>query len=265
MRDATPNRVCDEDSCYLYDRNRFVLNFRLSCRRSDGTKFCSHAYRSDGESRHVRTFEVTMMNGSKSSTADFLIYVAELVQKPNGDYELVSVGEGENSCAKWIKLSSDKASIGPTQALSVKGTLTVPRGASGGRYAAVVFELIPEQETGEVAFASSTFVQRFVTVIELSIPARHVQKRLDVTGFNVTYAGEVPVYSSVYGKQALILSAEVKNEGDIHVFPVEMILRDGAGKRLREIPLVQVEALCCQGLLLASVPFYQAVLRPVTT
>ncbi len=186
----------------------------------------------------VRTFEVTMMNGSKSGTADFLIYVAELIQKPTGDYEAVAVGEGENSCAKWIKLSSDKASIGPTQAFSVKGTITVPRGASGGRYAAIVFELIPEQRTGEAAFASSTFVQKFVTVIELSIPARHVRKRLDVTGFNVTYASEVPVYSSVYGKQALILSAEVKNEGDIHVFSRgSMILRDGAGKRLREIPL----------------------------
>ncbi|NLJ59800.1 MAG: hypothetical protein GX338_02500 [Firmicutes bacterium] len=171
-------------------------------------------------------------------TADFLIYPADLVQKPNGDYEIAELGESERSCAKWIKLSADKAIVGPSSTFAVKGTLTVPRGASGGRYAAVVFELIPEERKGEAAFASSTFVQRFATVVELTIPARQVRRRLDVTGFNVDYAVETPAYASAYGRDAVILSAELKNEGDIHVFARgSMILRDGAGKRLREIPL----------------------------
>ncbi|NMB13552.1 MAG: hypothetical protein GX977_14840 [Firmicutes bacterium] len=186
----------------------------------------------------VRTFEVIMLNESKAATADFLIYTADLAQKPNGDYEVLDVGRSEYSCAKWIKLSVDKASVGPDEAIAVKGTVTVPRGASGGRYAAVVFELVPEARKGEAAFASSTFVQKFATVVELTIPARHVQKRLDVTGFSVTHATEKSAYASMYGRDAIILSAEAKNEGDIHVFARgSMILRDGAGKRLKEIPL----------------------------
>ncbi|MEA4884586.1 MAG: hypothetical protein VB144_13215 [Clostridia bacterium] len=186
----------------------------------------------------VNTFEVIMMNESKAVTADFLIYTADLAQKPNGDYEVFGAGTAEHSCAKWIKLSADKATIGPSGAFAVKGTLTVPRGASGGRYAAVVFELVPEERKGEPALASTKFVQRFVTVVELSIPARQVKKRLDVTGFKVTHASEKPVYASAYGKQAIILTAQVKNEGAIHVFAQgSMILRDSAGKRLREIPL----------------------------
>ncbi|HBK61003.1 MAG TPA: hypothetical protein DDZ84_09445 [Firmicutes bacterium] len=186
----------------------------------------------------VRTFEVIMMNQSKATTAEFLIYAADLAQKPNGDYEVVDVGKAERSCARWIKLSADRATVGPSGAFAVKGTLTVPRGASGGRYAAVVFELIPEPRKGEPAFASSTFVQRFVTVVELAVPARQVRKRLDVTGFNVAHASEKPAYASTYGKKAIILSAQVKNEGDIHVFACgSMILRDSTGKRLREIPL----------------------------
>ena len=80
----------------------------------------------------------------------------------------------------------------------------MPRGASGGRYAAVVFELIPEERKGEAAFASSTFVQRFATVVELTVPARQMQRRLDVTGFSVDYAVETPAYASVYGKDAVI-------------------------------------------------------------
>ncbi len=186
----------------------------------------------------TRAFEVVMMNEGRAMNADFLIYTADLAQKANGDYEVLDVGTSERSCAKWIKLSADKASIGPGETFAVRGTLTVPRGASGGRYAAVVFELIPEPRKGGPALASSTFVQRFATVVELSIPARQVQKRLDVTGFSVAHASENPAYASAYGKQAVILSAEVKNEGSIHVFARgSMILRDAAGKRLREIPL----------------------------
>lgn len=186
----------------------------------------------------TRVFEVVMMNEGRAMNADFLIYTADLAQKANGDYEVLDVGTSERSCAKWIKLSADKASIGPGETFAVRGTLTVPRGASGGRYAAVVFELIPEPRKGGPALASSTFVQRFATVVELSIPARQVQKRLDVTGFNVARASETPAYASTYGRDAVILSAELKNEGNIHVFANgSMILRDGAGRRLREIPL----------------------------
>jgi hypothetical protein len=186
----------------------------------------------------TKTFEVVMMNEGRAVTADFLIYTADLAQKPDGDYEIAVLGESEHSCAKWIKLSADKATVGPSSAIAVKGTLTVPRGASGGRYAAVVFELIPEERKGEPAFASSTFVQRFATVVELTIPARQVQRRLDVTGFNVAHASENPAHASMYGNQAVMLSAEITNEGDMHVFARgSMILRDGAGKRLREIPL----------------------------
>lgn len=186
----------------------------------------------------VKTFEVFMVNESKAETADFLIYTADIVQKPNGDYEVVDVGTSEYSCASWIKLSADKASVAPGETFAVQGTLTVPRGAQGSRYAAVVFEMIPEERTGEPAFASNVFVQRFATVVELTIPARQVQRRLDVTGFNVSYAAENPMYASMYGENAVILSAEIKNEGDVHVFARgSMILRDGTGKRLRQIPL----------------------------
>lgn len=184
------------------------------------------------------TFGVLVRNESKTATASFRIYTADLAQQPDGDYQVLDERTSEYSCADWIRLSTDQATVGPNDSIVVEAILTVPRGASGGRYAAVVFELVPEQRKGEPVFASSTFVQRFVTVVELTIPARQTQKRLDVTGFNVTHASENSAYASMYGIQAVILSAEVKNEGDIHVFARgSMILRDTTGKRLREIPL----------------------------
>ncbi len=185
-----------------------------------------------------RTFSVLVRNESKTNTASFLVYVTDLMQHLDGDYQVVDEGKREHSCSKWIKLSTDRATIGPNEVAAVTATLTVPRGESGGRYAAVAFELVPEQRKGDPAFASSTFVQRFVTVVELTIAARQVQKRLDVTGFSVKRASEEPACADAYGRQAIILSALVKNEGDIHVFARgSMILRDSTGKRLREIPL----------------------------
>jgi hypothetical protein len=186
----------------------------------------------------VSTFEIVTRNEGVTTAANFLVYAADVIQKPNGDYEVVDSGISEHSCAQWTKLSAERITIEPHGAVAVKGSVTVPRGASGGRYAAVVFELIPEEIKREPGSALVKIVQKFVTVIELTIPARRTQKRLDVIGFNVAYASDRPAYTSAYGKQAIILTAEVKNEGDIHVFARgSMILRDSTGKRLREIPL----------------------------
>ncbi|MEW6228680.1 MAG: hypothetical protein AB1700_11465, partial [Bacillota bacterium] len=45
-------------------------------------------------------------------------------------------------------------------------------------------------------------------------------------------------YASTYGKGALILSGQVRNEGNTHLFARgSVVLRDGSGRRLKQIPL----------------------------
>lgn len=186
----------------------------------------------------VETFEIVILNKSKVDSADFQIYLADIVQGLDGEYDLQEVGASQYSCAKWISLSADEAIVGPNSTLAITGTLKVPRGVSGGRYAAIVLELLPQESKADPVFATTTFVQRFVTVIEVFLPAPQVRNALSVTGFNVMYATEDPVYESVYGKNAVILSAELKNDGNTHAFVSgRMILRDQSGKRLLEIPL----------------------------
>ncbi|MGE5593784.1 MAG: hypothetical protein ACM3X3_08915 [Betaproteobacteria bacterium] len=127
--------------------------------------------------------------------------------------------------------------MGPDEALSVDCKLTIPRGTYGGRFAAVVFELTPEEKTGEEAFASTEFVQRFAAVAEVAIPAPRVRKAVSISGFSVKAAADDPRYAAAYGKDALILTGEVKNEGNTHVFARSYLtLRDVSGKRLRQIP-----------------------------
>jgi hypothetical protein len=186
----------------------------------------------------VNRFEVVMLNDSKVEEADFLIYTADVEQKPNGEYRLLPAGESPYSCADWIKLSADRAQVGPSEAFAVMATMTVPRGASGGRYGAIVFEMVPEEWKDRTAFASTAFVQRFVSIVEVTVPARQLQRRLDVTGFTALAVAGNPLHVSKYGPDAIILSAQVDNPGTVHVFTRgSLILRDGTGKRLREIPL----------------------------
>ena len=186
----------------------------------------------------VNRFEVVMENNSKAEVADFLIYTADVEQKPNGEYRLIAAGQSSYSCSNWIKLSADRAQVGPSEALGVTATLTVPRGASGGRYGAIVFEMVPEEWKDRTAFASTAFVQRFVSIVEVTVPARNLKSQLDVTGFTASAVTGNPLYVSKYGPDAIILSAQIENTGTVHVFARgSLILRDSSGKRLREIPL----------------------------
>jgi len=186
----------------------------------------------------VNRFEVVMENNSKVGVADFLIYTADVEQKPNGEYRLIPTGQSPYSCSDWIKLSADRAQVGPSETFGVTATLTVPRGASGGRYGAIVFEMVPEVWKDRTAFASTAFVQRFVSVVEVTVPARNLKSQLDVTGFTASAVTGNPLYVSKYGPDAIILSAQIENTGTVHVFARgSLILRDSSGKRLREIPL----------------------------
>ncbi|MEW5866308.1 MAG: hypothetical protein AB1774_05535 [Bacillota bacterium] len=185
----------------------------------------------------TKTFDVLLVNESKTASAHFRVFTADVAEKQNGDYCVVESGESKYSCARWIKLSANEADLGPGEGLALTGKLTVPRGVFGGRYAAVVFELAPEKRTGE-AFASTEFVQRFVTVVEVSIPAPRVRKILSVEAFTVKAGRDNPRYASAFGEDALILVAQVKNEGNTHIFARGFLtLRDGSGRRLRQIPL----------------------------
>jgi hypothetical protein len=192
-----------------------------------------------GAPGETKSFNILLVNESKAATAHFRVFATDVIQRSNGDYRVVEQGESEYSCARWIKLSREEATLGPGEALSVDGKLAIPRAVYGGRYAAVVFELAPEKrKDGEEVFASAEFVQRFATVIEVSIPAPRVRKALSVSGFSVRAAAENPRYAAAYGNDALILVGEVRNEGNTHVFARgSLTLRDGSGKRLRQIPL----------------------------
>jgi hypothetical protein len=183
-------------------------------------------------------FEAAIKNESTAMTGEFIVHIMDVVQLPNGEYGLMERGTAPNSCSGWIKLSSDRVSVGPGQWGGVDALVEVPRGVYGGRYAALVFELVPDRDQGSQIWGSSTVTPSIMTVVELSVPGPLVRKSLGVTGFFVRSGREDPELAMHYGESAVMLSAEVANDGNTHVFANgSIILRDADGRRLKQIPL----------------------------
>lgn len=186
----------------------------------------------------VAEFDIGLTNQGVVGTSEFRVYAADVRQDISGDYRVTEPGSTPGSCASWIELSQDRITLGSGQATSVRGRIKVPRGVYGGRYAAVVFELVPETKQDQEATVSAVFMTRFVTVVELTVPSPRIVKSLAVSAFNVRQGSNDPQLASAYGRDAVMLTADVTNNGDIHVFTEgTMILRDANGRRLTQFPM----------------------------
>lgn len=184
----------------------------------------------------VRNIVVNNADGVRA--AEFLVYLADITQGPDGEYSVVPAGSTSRSAVPWIKLSNQRIRVNPGQTFEVGVAITVPRGALGGRYAAVVLELVEDTVRSQGAVASSVLIPRVVVPVEISVQAPAVRRSLAVTAFSAQTGSENTQLRSSYGQNALMLSAEVSNDGDTHVFARgSLIIRDNAGRRLRQIPL----------------------------
>lgn len=182
-------------------------------------------------------FAVVLRNDSLTDKVECSIYAADIAQRPDGQYSVLPAGSSQYSAARMIRLSTDTATIEPGAAFAVTVTVIVPWGESGGRYGAVVFEVDPDRKEPGVA-ASTAVVQRFMSAVEVQITGRQVDKRLDIVGFTVSTAEDKPAYAMQYGRNVVVLAAEVHNSGGVHVFARgSMVLRNGEGRRLLETPI----------------------------
>jgi hypothetical protein len=182
-------------------------------------------------------FTVVLRNDSPTDRLECSIYAADIMQRPDGQYGLQPAGSASHSLASMMRLSANRASVEPGGSFAVTATVTAPWGEMGGRYGAVVFEVDPDpREPG--AAASTAVVQRFMSAVEVTITGRPTSKRLDIVGFAVSTAEDKPAYAMRYGRDVVVLGAEVRNSGDIHVFARgSMVLRSAEGRRLLETPI----------------------------
>ena len=182
-------------------------------------------------------FSVSLLNESKIKKARFMVYVSDLGEKRSGKYQVAEPGTSSYSAASWIKISPNDFIIGPSDGIEILAEVIVPRGVKGGRYAIIVFELAPEAPSKEEKFGSLTLHHRMTTAVEISIKGRTAKRRAVISSLNVVSPKEDKRLTQ-FGKDVLMFTASLKNEGNIHIFGEgTLTIRSKKGRRFRQVPL----------------------------
>jgi len=172
------------------------------------------------------------------------VFVRDLAQKESGEYQVMTKrGEAPFSCADWVEISPEDTdfTLPAEEGRDIPIKLAVPRHVrEGGYYAAVVLEIVPPVPE-ERPLASVALHPQMTSLIELSVKTlsgRGGVKRASISDIEILRAFEDKTYSRKYGQDALVISALVKNEGNVHLFGKgNLTIRTAEGKVLRRTPL----------------------------
>ncbi len=197
-----------------------------------------------------KSFPLYLDNESKTDEVTMRAYAGDMIQEQMGTYALLKDGESEFSCADWITLSDTFFTILPESSKMIMAEVKAPRDAFGGRYAAVIFEIVPEKPIGRV-FASVEYRYQMPTFVEVTIRRfGGAVKKIEVVQFKAEPITN-PVLLRKVGTNALSFTALVKNTGNMHVkAKSSLLIKTKNGKRKRQVPLGQGRNIVLPGAVL---------------
>lgn len=184
-------------------------------------------------------FEIVVASSGTGRPAEFQVAVKPVRQDVLGNYKVAEQETGEHSAVPWIQVQPERFTLEPGKSQAVRGTLTFPRSFRGGAYAAVVIQLQPESspDPGNVR---QIIRNEFAVVVEAVAVAGGVRPDIRITRLAVVPASQkgMEAYERAYGPQALLVVAEVTNEGNVHGFARGTLsIWDGAGRKINQVPL----------------------------
>jgi hypothetical protein len=152
-------------------------------------------------------------------------YVSALEVSVDGDPIPLDTRKGKWSCADWITLDKQTFDLAPGEDQSVCATLRVPRGTSGGRYAAILFEGSPA--SGAQGAINVALGARVGTIVMESVP------------HTLTRQGEVEsVEASRTGPDSVRFAVRFRNIGNIHLKTRgSVVIRNDSGRVVDRVPL----------------------------
>jgi hypothetical protein len=208
----------------------------------------------------TKTFQMFLSNESKTKGVTIRAYPGEMIQEKEGTYAILEEGKPEFSCSDWITIREPEFTIQPESTTIVTAEIKAPRDAFGGRYAAVIFELLPEEKTEGRRVASVTYHYKMPTFLEVTVRRfGGVEKKLEIVDFKAE-AITNPVLMRKVGKNAMAFMATVKNSGNMHVKAKgTLLIKTKEGKRKRQIPLGTGRGIVLPG---ASLDFKSLVQKP---
>jgi len=183
----------------------------------------------------------TLANLDKDKPVSIRVYARDMSQGSRGQY-ILSDTLMPYSCVPWLTLPDTLIEIGPGKTRVIPIQVKVPYSTHGGAYGAVVFEMLPETPggpRGEPGFLSIDYRFQMPAWIEITIESpRPTRGHLTPRVVKVTPTADVPRMAKEYGDRGMVVTAEVENTGDIHVFTKgRLIIRDENRRLIRDTRL----------------------------
>jgi hypothetical protein len=96
----------------------------------------------------TRGFILTVINEDETE-AHFRLYITDIMKTSKGELQFPPPGSTTYSCANDIWLETASFHLPPYGKKEIRGTVSLPSRALGGRYAMVMCELVPEEVASE--------------------------------------------------------------------------------------------------------------------
>lgn len=191
-----------------------------------------------GKPGEVIAYQVNIDNNNRYDALPLELFVADLTQTIDGVYGVSPIGSTPYSLGDWVTIEPKAVVVPPGGSRSVSVTISIPRGVSGGRYGAIVAQVVPDGSSSNAdASGVSTFLFQAASFIELTISGNPVREAY-ITTFDVLPSSEFINIRSAVGPDAMVFSVAVQNIGSGHINAHgELLILTDEGRIVARYPL----------------------------
>jgi P pilus assembly chaperone PapD len=185
-----------------------------------------------------RYFSLYVNNDNVLKDVSLIAYTMDIEETREGMYKVVDKGRSEYSCADWMRIEDTSFTLGPDESREVKVYISTPPGVFGGRYGAVVFEIVPDKAPAGEKLGAVEYHFRVPAFVEVSIRRfGGLVRKASISDFDVeALTGRRA--QALLGQDGLRFKASVANEGNIHLDGKgSLTIKTKEGRVLRRVPL----------------------------
>jgi hypothetical protein len=185
-----------------------------------------------------KMFSVFVNNENDQRTVNLIVYSMDMIETEQGAYKVVDKGQSEFSCADWMRIQDTSFALAPNASKEIKVQIMAPPNVFGGRYGAVVVEVVPEAAPSGQKLGSVQYHFRMPAFVELSVKRfGGLARKASISDFKVERVTRASMIREL-GGPGLGFTASVKNEGNVHVEGTgSLIIKDQNGRTKRRVPL----------------------------
>jgi hypothetical protein len=208
----------------------------------------------------TKSYKLHIRNEDKENGINLWAYATNMRETQRGAYEVAEDETTEYSCVGWVQIRDSILTLEPGESRDIEVKVKAPRDVFGGRYAAVVFEVVPPEATFD-SYGMMRLHYKMPTFLEVTIKRfGGLQRKASIVDFQVTPFSSEKLKDDL-GEEALSFTASVKNEGNIHVEGKgTLIIKDREGKTKRRVPLGGGRGIVIPG---ATVDFSSFLRKPL--